>query len=187
MTCQPPSAIFGAVDPRPQPGSPRTTVAPPWLDEREQRAWRAFTRLRIELGAALSPPPVAAIRAVRSRVRGAGPPQRGARRSLRAFELGRTLQWEKSRLSHQLTRMAQARAGDAPVLPERPARIVRGADRPGRAAIEAAAPGHVEDVRALFIDLLTDEPARPARRDRRARPGPTRHRAGRGLRADPDG
>jgi hypothetical protein len=27
----------------------------------------------------------------------------------------------------------------------------------GRATIEAAAPGHVEDVRALFIDLLTDE------------------------------
>ena len=72
-----------------------------------------------------------------------------------ARDLCRALSWEKSRLSHQLRRMQKdglvsrepnpndARSTMVCLLPA------------GRAAIENAAPRHVEDVRRNFIDLLT--------------------------------
>ena len=72
-----------------------------------------------------------------------------------ARDLGTALDWEKSRVSHQLRRMQsdglisrEPNPGDARstvvcLLPM------------GRAAIEKAAPGHVADVRRNFIDLMT--------------------------------
>ncbi len=76
---------------------------------------------------------------------------------LRAFELGKTTDWEKSRVSHHLTRMAQRGlverqvcAGDS-----RYADIVL--TDAGRAAIEEAAPLHVAHVRDWFIEALTPE------------------------------
>jgi DNA-binding MarR family transcriptional regulator len=77
---------------------------------------------------------------------------------MRVLELARALRWEKSRLSHQLTRMQQRglvdrshcsedRRGAFIVLTER-----------GRAAVEDAAPRHVESVRRyLFDGLQPDE------------------------------
>ncbi len=72
-----------------------------------------------------------------------------------AHALCTELRWEKSRLSHQLRRMEKdgligrepnpddARSTMVCLLPA------------GRAAIEKAAPGHVEDVRRNFVDLFT--------------------------------
>jgi DNA-binding MarR family transcriptional regulator len=76
---------------------------------------------------------------------------------LRAFELGGLTQWEKSRLSHHITRMADrglVRRESCPT-DNRGAFVVMTAA--GRKAIEAAAPLHVEHVRRLFIDSLTPE------------------------------
>jgi DNA-binding MarR family transcriptional regulator len=74
---------------------------------------------------------------------------------LRPFELQRGLQWEQSRLSHQLTRMQRrdlvSREGCTD--DGRGAFIVL--TEAGRRAIEAAAPGHVDAVRRLFLDRLT--------------------------------
>ncbi|HET8588936.1 MAG TPA: MarR family winged helix-turn-helix transcriptional regulator [Nakamurella sp.] len=65
--------------------------------------------------------------------------------------------WEKSRLSHHLTRMEQRDLvrrqecpGDA-----RSANVLL--TQSGRCAIELAAPGHVASVRRLLIDRLTPE------------------------------
>ena len=75
---------------------------------------------------------------------------------LRLFELGRILGWEKSRLSTTSPgwpagawspRSGAARStGAFVVVTER-----------GRKEIEAAAPGHVDAVRRLFVDVLTPE------------------------------
>ncbi|MFF5408542.1 MarR family winged helix-turn-helix transcriptional regulator [Streptomyces misionensis] len=74
---------------------------------------------------------------------------------LRMMELARVLGWEKSRVSHHLSRMARRGViarneclddGRGAYVTITPA---------GRAAIEAAAPHHVEDVRRLFLDHLT--------------------------------
>lgn len=131
------------------------TPEPRWLDAREARAWRGYTRLHIELDAAL----------YRRLAQRSGLSQAdyavlvelsespdGRRR---AFQLGRALRWEKSRLSHHLKRME----GRGLICREECAEDARGSEvvltSAGRTAIEAAAPAHVEDVRELMIDRLT--------------------------------
>ncbi|MGE0217445.1 MarR family winged helix-turn-helix transcriptional regulator [Mycolicibacterium sp.] len=73
----------------------------------------------------------------------------------RITELGTLIGWEQSRLSHQLRRMRGRglveRHGDDG---DRRAATVAITDA-GRAAIEAAAPGHVELVRTTVFDGLT--------------------------------
>ncbi len=74
---------------------------------------------------------------------------------VRARDLRVDLGWEKSRLSHHLTRMEQRGLVERLACPT----DARGSDivmtTEGRSAIEAAAPQHVEDVRTWFIDALT--------------------------------
>jgi DNA-binding MarR family transcriptional regulator len=76
---------------------------------------------------------------------------------LRLFELAQRLAWEKSRVSHQITRMAERGL----VAKHRCSSDRRGAfvevTAGGRAEIAAAAPGHVAAVRRLFLDHLTAE------------------------------
>ncbi len=76
---------------------------------------------------------------------------------LRAFQLGGATGWEKSRLSHHITRMEDRGL----VRREACASDSRGAfvvlTVAGREAIEAAAPRHVEHVRRWFVDALTPE------------------------------
>jgi DNA-binding MarR family transcriptional regulator len=74
---------------------------------------------------------------------------------MRAYELGQATLWEKSRLSHHLSRMekrglvrrehSETRYPDV-VLTEQ-----------GRAAIEASAPANAARVRELFIDVVGPE------------------------------
>ncbi|MEW2515528.1 helix-turn-helix domain-containing protein [Streptomyces sp. NPDC046870] len=74
---------------------------------------------------------------------------------LRVMELAKVLGWEKSRVSHHLSRMVKRGL----LTREDCADDGRGAyvtvTAAGRAAMEAAAPRHVEDVRRLFLDHLT--------------------------------
>lgn len=76
---------------------------------------------------------------------------------MRIFELGSVLQWEKSRLSHHLSRMERRgmvqRAGCDT---DRRGAFVA-LTSAGRAAIEQAAPRHVADVRSVFVDVLSPE------------------------------
>jgi DNA-binding MarR family transcriptional regulator len=126
-----------------------------WLSEEEETAWRAlqFMQMRLEgelarqltTDSGLSYPEYVVLVALTDESDG----------RMRMFELGETLGWEKSRVSHQVTRMA----GRGLVKKERCADDRRGAyvviTRRGRKEIEAAAPGHVAAVRRLFIDQLT--------------------------------
>lgn len=130
---------------------------PRWLDEREQRAWRGYRRMRRLLDLELS----------RQLMRDAGlsepdydvlsdlsetPDQR-----LRLSELADRMLWSRSRLSHHLSRMQQRGL----VRREECATDGRGSvvvlTPEGRRAIEAAAPGHVAAVRRHLIDLLTPD------------------------------
>ncbi|BBZ26867.1 hypothetical protein MMAD_11620 [Mycolicibacterium madagascariense] len=74
---------------------------------------------------------------------------------LRAFELGRATQWEKSRMSHHLSRMekrglVRREASDA----RYPDVVLTDA---GRDAIAAAAPANAARVRELFVDVVGPE------------------------------
>lgn len=77
--------------------------------------------------------------------------------SLRSFELTRLLRWEKSRLSQHLGRMRTRHL----VTRERCTTDQRSAvvaiTPQGRCLVEAAAPRHVADVRAVLIDHLDEQ------------------------------
>lgn len=132
-------------------------TAPRWLDDDEQRAWRAYRRMRLLLDAriardlnaesGLSAPDYDVLSNL-SEAEG---------HRLRVTDLAARLQWSKSRLSHHLSRMEQRRlvsredcSSDA-----RGAVIVLSGE--GWRTIQAAAPGHVNSVRRHFIDVLTPE------------------------------
>lgn len=127
----------------------------PWLDEREERAWRALQFMQMRLTAQLARQLTAdsgisyqdylVLVALTDRPDG----------RIRVLELARDLGWEKSRLSHHVARMVERglvakEACDS----DRRGSYVVVTDR-GREEIEAAAPGHVEAVRRLFVDRLS--------------------------------
>ena len=72
-----------------------------------------------------------------------------------ARDLRNALGWEKSRLSHQLRRMQNDGLISREPNPDDARSTMVCLLPAGRAAIENAAPGHVEDVRRNFIDLFT--------------------------------
>ena len=127
-----------------------------WLTDREQQAWRAYLsmeraisrrlaqQLQRELGLSWADYEVL----VRL--------HEAPGHSLRAVELAAATQWEKSRLAHQLGRMADRglvvrnSCGNT-----RHAHVTLSAE--GAAVIEAAAPAHVSHVRKAFIDVLSPE------------------------------
>lgn len=77
-------------------------------------------------------------------------------RRLRARELGQLLDWDRSRLSHQIRRMEQRGliARRDCVTDARGTVVELTAD--GWTAIERAAPSHVEAVQVNLFDVLTD-------------------------------
>jgi DNA-binding MarR family transcriptional regulator len=129
----------------------------PWLDERQQQAWRGLQVMQARLNAALASQLASdsdlsladyVVLVVLSE-HSAG--------AARLFELAQYLGWERSRVSHHIARMAARGL----VRKERCAVDRRGSfvvvTPAGRRAIEAAAPGHVRAVRRLFVDALTDQ------------------------------
>lgn len=126
-----------------------------WLSDDEQAVWRAFLTVHSELDARLgrnlqasgelSLPEFAVL------VHLSESPDE----QLRVQALADVLQWQKSRLSHQLTRMErrglivrqacpQDRRGSFAVLTDA-----------GREVLNKVAPDHVEQVRRIVFDALT--------------------------------
>jgi DNA-binding MarR family transcriptional regulator len=129
---------------------------PRWLTDPEQHAWRSFLQVHGLLAAKLN-------RAMQSAsglsladfavlvVLSEHPERR-----MRVLELARRLGWEKSRASHQLRRMGErglvgrARCGE-----DRRGSFIALTDA-GLAAVQAAAPMHVAEVRKNFFDALSE-------------------------------
>jgi len=126
-----------------------------WLSPAEQQSWRRWllltTRLPAALNRRLQAESELSLSDFAVLVELTDVPD-GRRRVL---ELGRDLQWEKSRLSHHLARMERRGL----VCREETPHDGRGSlvllTPAGKAAIEAAAPAHVAAVRQLFFDALT--------------------------------
>ena len=128
-----------------------------WLTEEEQRAWRGLLRMTSQLNAranrlllqeyGISLADYEVLVALSEAPEG----------QLRVFEVADALAWEQSRVSHQLARMQRRGL----ITREGCATDARGAfamlTTAGRAAIERAAPAHVEQVRQLVFDELSHE------------------------------
>jgi len=126
-----------------------------WLDERESTAWRSLHRMHADVTAVLARQLAAdsdltpADYAVLVNV------SEAPGRRLRARDLCHQLQWERSRLSHQVSRMEARGTVRKEPCPD----DARGFDvvltRAGLRAIKGAAPCHVAAVRHCFADVLT--------------------------------
>ena len=128
-----------------------------WLSADEQRIWRTYVRMSSLLPAQLN--------RQLQRDSGLTLPEyevlvqlsEAPERRLRPFQICEALNWEQSRLSHQLTRMqrrglvtrqeceADGRGAFVVLTPA------------GANSIESAAPGHVAAVRQLIFDRLSDD------------------------------
>ncbi len=128
------------------------------LDDRQQRAWRSFYRMQevlrgrleqqLQATSGLSNADYTVLVVLYD-----APGQR-----LRQYELGEVVEWEKSRLHHQLSRMCRrglVERGPDPGAPRSRAVYVT-LTPAGRQALLAAAPAHSREVRRLVIDQLTD-------------------------------
>ena len=131
-----------------------------WLDAEQQRAWRAWLDSHARLSARLNRELQAASGLSLSDydvlVHLTDVPEG----RLRSFELGDGLQWEKSRISRQVARMAERGLVVKETAPEDGRGAYVTLTRAGRKAIEAAAPAHVELVHQLLFDDLTAEQVR---------------------------
>jgi DNA-binding MarR family transcriptional regulator len=138
-------------------------TAPRWLDDEQQQTWRAwldvnaqlFARISRELQATsgLSLQDYDVLVALTDVPDG----------SVRMRDLGVKLQWEKSRLSKHLTRMAaRGLVARRDCHDDRRGAFVELTDE-GLAAIRAAAPDHAALVKDVFFDGLSDDQVRELR------------------------
>ena len=129
-------------------------MATRWLGSDERAAWKGLTLMNLQLTARLSRGlGEAGLSFQDYAVLASLSDEPDGRKRL--VELGRELGWEKSRVSHHVTRMCTRGL----VRKERCATDQRGAwavlTDLGRAESARVAPSHVAEVRELFIDALS--------------------------------
>lgn len=127
----------------------------PWLSAEDERLWRRWLRLNallpgalqhaLQADAGLSLPDFDVLVQLTDSPEG----------RVRVNDLARALNWERSRVSHHVTRMERRGLVQREECRDdgRGAFVVLTED--GRAAIERAAPAHVRTVRSLVFDALT--------------------------------
>ncbi|MET8829054.1 MarR family winged helix-turn-helix transcriptional regulator [Streptomyces sp. NPDC004610] len=131
--------------------------APHWLDQKEYAAWREFIRMQekligrlarqVQAESSLSAADYTVLVELTEVPDG----------KLRFMELVRAVEWEKSRMSHQISRMVKRGLVAREECPDGGRGALMAITPAGRAAITEAAPRHVEAVRRYFIEALTPE------------------------------
>lgn len=130
---------------------------PRWLTDEQQQAWRAFGQMNRDLGVVME--------RQLSQDHGLSgadyellvPLSEAPGQRLRPRDLGMSVRWERSRLSHQLRRMQERGLIERTDCDNDARGTVIALTELGRSTIAHAAPGHVETVRKYFIDLLTED------------------------------
>ncbi len=130
-------------------------MAGPWLDPGDECVWRRFLDMQASLRGRLS----------RELQRQTGLSEadyevlvrlsESPGRSMRVFELAEATRWEKSRLSHHLTRMAGRGLVRRAGCPTDSRGTVVELTEAGWETIVHAAPLHAADVRRWFVDALS--------------------------------
>jgi DNA-binding MarR family transcriptional regulator len=127
----------------------------PWLNDDEQHMWRQWMGLDAELlatlnremqaDAGLSNPDFQVLVVLTESAEG----------RIRVSDLAKSLQWERSRVSHHVARMEKRDLVSRLGCPDDGRGAFVRITETGQAAIERAAPGHVRAVRHLVFDALT--------------------------------
>lgn len=128
-----------------------------WLDDAEQRVWRqwlsAHSRLTAQLArqlaedTGLSMPDFAVLVTL----------SETADHRMRVVALAEGVQWERSRLSHHLTRMEKRHLVQRQECEQDRRGAYVALTPAGLAAVQDAAPGHVREVRTAVFDVLTPD------------------------------
>jgi DNA-binding MarR family transcriptional regulator len=126
-----------------------------WLSKREAQVWQKYRDLQRELQSAQD----------RQLIRDSGlsgadyallvPLSESPDGLVRARDLGLTVGWERSRISHQIRRMEARGLVTREACPDDARGSMVRLTAFGRATIESAAPAHVETVRRYFFDPLS--------------------------------
>lgn len=128
-----------------------------WLDDHEQRVWRQWLRLNSTLTARLARQMLEesglSLPDFEVLVRLSESPEH----RIRVVALADGLRWERSRLSHHLTRMEKRALVQRQECPQdrRGAYVV--ITPAGLSALDGAAPAHVRQVRCAVFDVLSDQ------------------------------
>lgn len=130
---------------------------PRWLTEDEQHLWRLILAAskkvnnaideRLQETAAMSAPEFSILVVL----------SEAPERTMRLRELCAELQWDRSRASHQVTRMEKRGLVLKKVCPGDARGVLVTITDEGFTRLESAVPDHVETVRRLIFDQLTDE------------------------------
>lgn len=127
-----------------------------WLSAEEQSLWREWLRVHARQhlaiaqdlrGVGLSEPDFEVLVHLSEQREG----------GLRMSRLADELQWERSRLSHQIARMVKRGLVERHEVAEDGRGSCVVITRRGRKVIEEAAPGHVKAVRDVFLDHLDND------------------------------
>jgi DNA-binding MarR family transcriptional regulator len=130
---------------------------PRWLDDRQQRVWQAYLHMNQYLYAFLEQQLVRDSGLSGSDYKVLHPLSEAPGGLLRARELCTEIGWDRSRLSHHVTRMEKRGLVARQECEEDGRGLMVQLTDAGRKTVEAAAPAHVENVRRYFFDLVSDE------------------------------
>ena len=135
----------------------RSVAKTRWLDERQQQVWQAYLHLNQHLYASLE----------QQLLRDSGlsvpdymvlhPLSQAPDGLLRARELGAEIGWDRSRLSHHISRMEKRGLVTREECAEDGRGLMVRLTDAGREVIDRAAPNHVENVQRYVFDLLSKE------------------------------
>ncbi|TCO47015.1 DNA-binding MarR family transcriptional regulator [Kribbella antiqua] len=124
----------------------------PWLDDDEQKAWRSYLLMHRTLETHLERHLQREFGLSKSDFEILVNLSESETGRMRAFELGKATQWEKSRMSHHLSRMEKRGLIRKEACDARYPEIVITDE--GLAAIKACAPAHAARVRKFFVDVF---------------------------------
>ena len=124
----------------------------PWLDDDEQKAWRSYLLMNRTLETHLERHLQREFGLSKSDFEILVNLSESETGRMRAFELGKMTQWEKSRMSHHLSRMEKRGLIRKEACDARYPEIVITDE--GLAAIKACAPAHAARVRKFFVDVF---------------------------------
>jgi DNA-binding MarR family transcriptional regulator len=132
-------------------------TSPRWLDADQARVWRAYRDMNERLNARLEEQLACDAGLSGSDYTVLVPLSESPLGVLRARELGTGIGWDRSRLSHHLTRMEKRGLVVREECDEDARGLTVRLTEAGRRAIEGAAPGHVECVQRTFFDLISNK------------------------------
>jgi DNA-binding MarR family transcriptional regulator len=129
-------------------------MSSPWLSADQQHVWRTYLRVWKLLFAQLNGQIAGDAGLSGAEFEVLVNLSEAAEGRLRPFELAQSMQWEQSRVSHQLTRMERRGFLRREQCPSDARGSVIVLTQAGRDAIVAAAPAHAEFVKTLFFEPL---------------------------------